>query len=86
MKKVIIILVIFFVFLFGISLGGAFSNTDSKLFEESLDEFEKEITKRNNNYESKTLVPEENKVNLVAHKIDKFMDDKIRSIIRKIVD
>ena len=77
MKKVIIILVCFFIFLFGLTLGGSFNSSSSKLFEESLDKFEEQIKDPLNEYESKALVPESNIINKTAKKCESFIDDLI---------
>ena len=79
MKKLFVVLVIITVFLIGINVGNN-SSTYNQMFEESLDEFETEIVKPNNNYDSKDLKPVDGLLNKIANKIDSLIEtisDKI---------
>lgn len=80
MKKIGLVLIVFIIFLLGISLGST-NSKQSVLFEESKDKFEEEIVKPDNNYESKDLQPVQNIVNKIANKIDNI----IQSISDKIL-
>ena len=79
MKKFLLIMFIILTFLIGISIGNN-SSAYNKLFEKSLDEFEEEIVKPNNTYDSKDLKPNEGLINKIANKIDNIIEsisDKI---------
>lgn len=80
MKKVFILVCIFFVFLFGLTIGGNFNKGASHLFEESKNQFESEITNPNNDYNSVTLVPDGNLINKTAKKIEKVIDNVIDKV------
>ena len=77
MRKVFILVCIFFVFLFGLTIGGNFNKGFSQLFEESKNQFESEITTPNNDYNSVTLVPDGNLINKTAKKVEKVIDNVI---------
>ena len=80
MRKLFAIIVVFFIFLFGLTIGGNYSKGSSKLFEESKNDFESEIVNPNNDYNNVMLVPEESMINKTARKLE----DAIDSIIDKI--
>ena len=73
MRKFLLIMFIALTFLIGISIGNN-SSTYNKLFEKSLDEFEEEIVKPNNTYDSKDLKPDEGLINKIANKIDNIIE------------
>ncbi len=83
MKKIILVFIMITLFLSGLSLGGNFSSGASNFFEEAKDNFEDQITNPNNDYQNIDLVPNEYLINKTAHKIEKFINDKISSIFRK---
>ena len=84
MRKLILVCVIIFFFLSGLTLGGNFSNGASNFFEEAKDEFENEITKPDNNYENIELVPNELLINKAAHKLESLITEKIKDVFDKI--
>lgn len=73
MKNIIIVFLIFLFFLIGLNIGNN-SNTYNKLFEESIDNFEEEIVKPNNDYSAKDLKPKEGLINKIANKIDSIIE------------
>ena len=77
MKKVFLIIVFIFIFLFGITLGGSFNNSQSHLFDEVKDKFESEITNPNNEYDSPLLIPKSNIINKTAKKLESTIDELI---------
>lgn len=84
MRKVFMLVLIFFIFLFGLTIGGNFNKGASQLFEESKTEFENEIIKPNNDYNSVILVPDDSVINKTAKKIEDIIDvviDKIFSFL-----
>ncbi len=84
MRKLFLIIVVFFIFLFGLTIGGNYSKGSSKLFEESKKDFESEITNPNNDYNNVTLVPEDSMINKTARKLEDAIDrviDKIFSFL-----
>lgn len=84
MKKIACLVIIFFVFLFGLTIGGSFNKGASQLFEESKEQFENEIVNPDNNYNSVPLVPNDNIVNKTAKKVEKIIDtviDKLFSFL-----
>ena len=80
MRKVFILICFLFIFLFGLTLGGSFNTSASKLFEESIDKFETEIIDPNNNYNGVILVPEENIFNKTANKLEDMIDKIIEKL------
>ncbi len=78
MKRLFVLIVLFFVFLFGLTVGGSYNKGASELFEETKNKFENEIKDPNNEYESYSLVPQDNFVNKSAKKAE--------DIIEKIID
>ena len=80
MRKVILLIVSFFIFLFGISLGGNFNKGSSQLFEQSKEEFENIIITPDNMYENIDLVPEDYVINKTAKKVEKIIDSVIDKI------
>ena len=80
MRKIFLLIVSFFIFLFGISLGGNFNKGSSQLFEQSKEEFENIIITPDNMYENIDLVPEDYVINKTAKKVEKI----IYSVIDKI--
>ena len=86
MKKLIIIIAIFFFFVIGLKLGDNSFN-QNKIFEEEKNRFEQEITTPNNDYEAKELVPQKNTINKVADLFDNTIDkvvDKLKNILKKL--
>ena len=86
MKKLIIIIAIFFSFVMGLKLGDNSFN-QNKIFEEEKNQFEQEITTPNNDYEAKELVPQKNTINKVADLFDNTIDkvvDKLKNILKKL--
>ena len=84
MKKIFVLIIICFMFLFGLTIGGSFNKGASQLFEETKEEFENEIVKPDNNYQALQLVPNDNIVNKAAKKFEKIIDkviDKIFSFL-----
>lgn len=84
MRKIFILILILFVFLFGLSIGGSFNKSSSKLFEEAKEQFESEIINPENNYSNSPLVPNNNIVNIIAKKAENLIDgviDKIFSFL-----
>ena len=84
MKKVFVLITVFFIFLFGLTLGGNYNKGASQLFEESKNQFENEIVNPNNDYNNIMLVPDDNVINKTAKKIEKVIDgviDKIFSFL-----
>ena len=77
MKNIGILVMVILIFLFGITLGGNFNKSSSMIFEENKEYFENEITKPNNNYLPKELVPKKNVVNSVANKLEGIIDSTI---------
>lgn len=77
MRKILLVLVIFFIFLFGLSLGGNFDNGASQLFEQSKEEFENVIITPDNMYENVNLVPKDYIINKTAKKAEKLIDNVI---------
>ena len=77
MKNIGILVMIILIFLFGITLGGNFNKSSSMIFEENKEYFENEISKPNNNYFPKELVPNKNVVNSVANKLEGLIDSTI---------
>ena len=75
MKKLIIIIAIFFFFVIGLKLGDNSFN-QNKIFEEEKNQFEQEITTPNNDYEAKELVPQKNTIDKVV--------DKLKNILKKL--
>ncbi len=73
MKKVIVVLLIGVFFLLGLSLGGNYHNA-SQIFEESIDNFEEEITKPDNNYNPSDNKPSGGLLNKIANKIDDILE------------
>jgi predicted PurR-regulated permease PerM len=80
MRKVFLLIVSFFIFLFGISLGGNFNKGSSQLFEQSKEEFENIIITPDNMYENIDLVPEDYVINKTAKKVEKIIDSVIDKI------
>jgi predicted PurR-regulated permease PerM len=80
MRKVLLLIVSFFIFLFGISLGGNFNKGSSQLFEQSKEEFENIIITPDNMYENIDLVPEDYVINKTAKKVEKIIDSVIDKI------
>jgi predicted PurR-regulated permease PerM len=80
MRKVFLLIVSFFIFLFGISLGGNFNKGSSQLFEQSKEEFENIIITPDNMYENIDLVPEDYTINKTAKKVEKIIDSVIDKI------
>lgn len=80
MRKVLLLIVSFFIFLFGISLGGNFNKGSSQLFEQSKEEFENIIITPDNMYENVDLVPEDYVINKTAKKVEKIIDSVIDKI------
>lgn len=86
MKKLIIIIAIFFFFVIGLKLGDSSFN-QNKIFEEEKNKFEQEITTPNNDYEAKELVPQKNTINKVADLFDNTIDkviNKLKNILKKL--
>ncbi|MBP3504027.1 MAG: hypothetical protein J6K18_02780 [Bacilli bacterium] len=84
MKKIFVLIIICFMFLFGLTIGGSFNKGASQLFEETKEEFENEIVVPDNNYQAMQLVPNDNIVNKAAKKFEKIIDkviDKIFSFL-----
>lgn len=84
MRKVFLLVCIFFVFLFGLTIGGNFNKGASHLFEESKHQFESEITNPNNEYDGVALIPDDNLINKAAKKAEQVIDnviDKIFSLL-----
>jgi predicted PurR-regulated permease PerM len=80
MRKIFLLIVSFFIFLFGISLGGNFNKGSSQLFEQSKEEFENIIITPDNMYENIDLVPEDYVINKAAKKVEKIIDSVIDKI------
>ena len=80
MRKIFLLIVSFFIFLFGISLGGNFNKGSSQLFEQSKEEFENIIITPDNMYENIDLVPEDYAINKTAKKVEKIIDSVIDKI------
>lgn len=80
MRKIFLLIVSFFIFLFGISLGGNFNKGSSQLFEQSKEEFENIIITPDNIYENIDLVPEDYVINKTAKKVEKIIDSVIDKI------
>lgn len=80
MKKVFLLVCVFFIFLFGLTIGGNFNKGRGQLFEESKKEFESEIINPDNEYNNKLLVPDDGFVNKTAKKIEKVIDGVIDKI------
>lgn len=80
MKKVLLFCIIMFVFLWGLTLGGDFSNGASNFFEEAKQDFEQNITKPNNDYQNLDLVPKEYTINKTARKIEEFISSNINKV------
>jgi predicted PurR-regulated permease PerM len=80
MRKIFLLIVSFFIFLFGISLGGNFNKGSSQLFEQSKEEFENIIITPDNMYENIDLVPEDYVINKTAKKVEKIIDSVIDKI------
>ena len=80
MRKVFLLIVSFFIFLFGISLGGNFNKGSSQLFEQSKEKFENIIITPDNMYENIDLVPEDYVINKTAKKVEKIIDSVIDKI------
>lgn len=80
MNKIFNIFLILIVFLLGIQIGTSYveNYSSNDLFEIAKDEFETEIVKPNNNYETKQLAPKKYLPNKIA--------DKISSIFDKLID
>lgn len=72
MKKFILIIILIFIFLIGVSIGNE-SSTYNKIIDDSKEEFENEILKPNNSYEPIDLKPNEGFINNIANKIDKLI-------------
>lgn len=84
MKKIFLFVIIFFVFLFGLTIGGNFNKGSGQLFEESKKEFEDQIVNPNNEYNNITLVPDDGVINKTAKKIEDIIDgviDKLFSFL-----
>lgn len=84
MKKVFVLIGLFFIFLFGLTIGGNFNKGASQLFEKSKNQFENEIVNPDNSYNNIDLVPNENLINKTARKVEKTIDrfiDKIFSML-----
>lgn len=77
MKKVFLLVIFFFIFLFGLTIGGSFNNSQSQLFEEAKDKFETEISNPNNEYDGQILVPSSNIISKTAKKIESTIDELI---------
>ena len=77
MKKVFLLVCVFFIFLFGLTIGGNFKKGRGQLFEESKKEFESEIINPDNEYNNKLLVPDDGFVNKTAKKIENIIDGVI---------
>lgn len=77
MRKIFIFVCLFFVFLFGLTIGGNFNKGSSQLFEETKNQFESEITTPNNDYDSINLIPDGNLINKTAKKVEKVIDNVI---------
>lgn len=80
MKKFGVILICLLIFLFGITLGGNFNKSANMIFEEQKNNFESEITKPNNDYNSTELVPNKNIINNTANKIENIIDSAIEKL------
>lgn len=80
MKKLGILIIIILIFLFGITLGGNFNKSSIMIFEENKEYFENEISKPNNNYLPKELVPKKNVVNNTANKLEGIIDSTIEKL------
>ncbi|MCM1513596.1 MAG: hypothetical protein NC090_01210 [Anaeroplasma bactoclasticum] len=86
MKKLCMIALVLFIFIFGLKMGET-SHSPNSILEKEKDKFETEIVTPNNGYTPKTLQPEENMVNKTAHKIDRMIDqvvEKMKSILKKL--
>lgn len=84
MRKIFGLVCVFFIFLFGLTIGGNFNKGASQLFEESKNEFESEIVKPNNDYNNVILVPDDSVINKTAKKIEDVIDgviDKLFSFL-----
>ena len=84
MRIVFVLVGVFFVFLFGLTIGGNFNKGQGQLFEESKKEFENEIVKPNNDYDNVMLVPDDGVINKTAKKIEDVIDgviDKLFSFL-----
>lgn len=84
MRKIFFLLVLLFIFLFGISLGGNFNTGSSQLFEQSKEDFENVIITPDNMYENVDLVPDDYVINKTAKKVEKIIDkviDKLFSFL-----
>ncbi len=86
MKNILFILIIIIIFIMGIKLGDDTFN-QNQLFEMEKEQFEQQITNPDNSYQNHLLVPPENIVNKVAHKIDNTIDkmvEKFKDLLKKL--
>ena len=73
MKKILVLFIIIIMFMFGLVIG----NTDSsysRIFESAKDEFEENIMLPDNEYNPKTLKPEEKTINKIANFVNKIIN------------
>lgn len=73
MKKILVLFIIIIMFMFGLVIG----NTDSsysRIFESAKDEFEENIKLPDNEYNPKTLKPEEKAINKIANFVNKIIN------------
>ena len=73
MKKIIYFILILFVFILGISLGGN-SYTKNKIVDDAIEKFEEDIQKEDNNYEPIMLKPDSNIFNKLSKRIENIID------------
>ena len=73
MKKIIYFILILFVFILGISLGGN-SYTKNKIVDDAIEKFEEDIQKEDNNYEPIMLKPNSNIFNKLSKRIENIID------------
>lgn len=86
MKKVFIVVIIFFAFVLGLKMTDI-GVSSSQLLEKDKIQFEEEIKKPGNDYQPKNYQPEKNVVNKTANKLENTIDkivEKVKDIIKKL--
>lgn len=83
-KKGVLLLVIIFL-LVGIVIGSQNSIGRSNYFEEAKNNFEEQITDKNNNYQSIDTSPSGNILSKIAIKIDEKINSLLNAILDKLV-
>lgn len=86
MKKIFVFILTIVIFIIGVNLGSDSFN-QNELLEIEKEQFEESITKPNNDYEAKELVPKPNAVSKVANLFEETIEkavEKAKEILKKL--